>query len=108
LGLLGFLTDPLADAFFGDAVLCFDRPACVSALAAAAFDVRLVRLSRKVFDAAFATFLLVVLFGDLRWDNALPAAVFDGILVDLDFRVLDAAVAAFFPVTLVLAMKFLR
>ena len=67
---------------------------CDSALPAADFDVLLVRLSFRVFDAALATLSDVCFFGAFRCDSALPAAVFDFDAVDLLFKVFDALLAA--------------
>ena len=79
----------------------FFLPFCASALPAADFDVALVRPSRRVLDAFFATAADVFRFGDFRCDRALPAALFDFGEVERLFSVLDAFVAAFFPVCLV-------
>lgn len=70
------------------------------ALPAADFDVLLVRLSRKTFDAALAAFEEVTFFGAFVCDNALPADVLDLAPVLLFRIVFDALLAALGLVTL--------
>ena len=85
----------LVEVFFAERL----ADAWASALPAADFDVLLVRPSRRVADAFFATFFDVVRLGALRCDSALPADDFDFVDVLRSRSVLDALPAAFLPVT---------
>lgn len=68
---------------------------CASALAAADFELLLVRLSVSVFEAAVALFGAVAFFAALVWETALPAADFEFFPVEVLLRVLEALLAAF-------------
>ncbi len=72
---------------------------CANALAAAIFDVLLVRPSRSTLDAADAAASDVTFLGAFVCESVLPAAVFDfGAVLPL-FNVFAALDAAFGPVT---------
>lgn len=97
--MVDFLTLP---ALFEGLIVRYSR--WVNALAAADFDVLLVRPSRSTEEASLAAWVEVSFSRDFACDRALAAAVLDLADVDLLCRVLDAFVAVLLLVAFDLAM----